>query len=1203
MFDREGTEGARDRTLQELRRWRARELASIAAALSVSPENAHHQARLETLSFLARAGAARGTQNPDRAALRRALAHLRDWAGWGDDQFSGLHTVAATFFGGSYLFLPSDPSTIHALQAIYRALPLVSGPIDSLRRVVETLVAAGRLSSELCHRCGFTRYERAATASSQIQIPTDSRLRELRRAVVFDREDLDLLFSDLNADAIEPLTCLPEQLDIVPLEPFMQDDQPIERQPLLRFDTCLIAYAPRLIDRACVHYVWKIASEDGWLPQFAEALHASTGTHVNWLFRLFGAESAHPSPEITFVEGAIVSQFGYQIDRDKFLLVTLATESPCNHRPIGTLWTAPGVEHFLHQNRKRERRPLVADSVGALLEINLVLPTTRAHDVQFPGRSQGLSSISMRVDELETIVLAEAVTNNALLLWKFAEHRAQVDGTELLSSEFLDIYALWQQRGRDLITMLGSGDAPHVVQIAPGVGRPLRERGARNADVHGEWDPEREAMIEMFRAEAESPLLYMSLERPWERMAVECGGKRLWISAGGPGAFNVVRTLARSFGYWAQYFRMAVTPFRIATDAPGVAVLRVHIDSTGPVRRMPNMPPDDRPTWTLEQADDVTYLRVHDNFWRNMRPDSNNDEVRLAATVLGVLDSVRITEAVLKSMQEAGTRDPRMRMLHSFDTRMHPEFTQQQFVPSLRRLQEADVLAVRHQTGSVLTQRHGHDRINGSHTSATLNEIVGELHRELSARLSELDARSAFTEFVGQVEAQVIAEKQQNLMLEALLACGMPRSELAEKYHVEWAKFSTRGTASRFLVEHIVGEIPKGRRRVSTAEFDRCVALASEIVLLGSVSDIAHFELSPVSLVFERSGYSIDARAYTDASSLVGRGITDSLLPTAKSDDIVLDVQRSDLFGELDRAAADEFGITLRDFGGAVAELINILQTEHPRILGIAEPTIRAELKQRLSWSDAQVDALKSSWALEPRARFPEPPTGVRKAELWPWKTNRSHSYIRRPIIWGFDGSVWCSAGHLWRSAKYLVDLCTTGRLKARSARMKAVMSKLVNRATAAFNDEVGLILERGGYKVRKRVDQFGHDRLVGPSGDLGDIDVLALDPARHELWLLECKDMSLGRAPHEVHNDLVALFGDGAGAHCTETKVRARLHWVETHRDAVASALAVNNASRLRIKAAIVLSRRLLSPLLARATLPVLITTDLSQRWALRDR
>ncbi|MGD1713478.1 hypothetical protein [Dapis sp. BLCC M172] len=128
-------------------------------------------------------------------------------------------------------------------------------------------------------------------------------------------------------------------------------------------------------------------------------------------------------------------------------------------------------------------------------------------------------------------------------------------------------------------------------------------------------------------------------------------------------------------------------------------------------------------------------------------------------------------------------------------------------------------------------------------------------------------------------------------------------------------------------------------------------------------------------------------------------------------------------------------------------------------------------------------------------------------------------------IIWGIR--------HLYEVQEYLIQFFLTGRLQAKSKEMKEIISKITNQAGEDFNNRIADWFEKDSKLiVCRQVKKIGEIKIEEQKGKpLGDIDVLVADPKNLCIKIVECKNFSMARAPHQMKNELDNLFiGKGKG-------------------------------------------------------------------------
>jgi hypothetical protein len=175
--------------------------------------------------------------------------------------------------------------------------------------------------------------------------------------------------------------------------------------------------------------------------------------------------------------------------------------------------------------------------------------------------------------------------------------------------------------------------------------------------------------------------------------------------------------------------------------------------------------------------------------------------------------------------------------------------------------------------------------------------------------------------------------------------------------------------------------------------------------------------------------------------------------------------------------------------------------------------------------------------------------------------------------------------------------LLLSGRLPASSTEMRSLMGEFNSERGELFNDQVADLFERlPDIKVRRRVK-----KILGPVGSLrppGDIDVLIAQAKKRRLLVVECKDLAVGRAPHELQSELTKLFeGEGGKPSAIERHLR-RTEWVSQNLTKVLHWLGLNdNGKRWKVNSLIIVDHELLTPYMKRVKAPIISYAELEKR------
>ena len=144
----------------------------------------------------------------------------------------------------------------------------------------------------------------------------------------------------------------------------------------------------------------------------------------------------------------------------------------------------------------------------------------------------------------------------------------------------------------------------------------------------------------------------------------------------------------------------------------------------------------------------------------------------------------------------------------------------------------------------------------------------------------------------------------------------------------------------------------------------------------------------------------------------------------------------------------------------------------------------------------------------------------------------------------------------------------------------------------------------RGDALVNKIVDSINSAKLIidqdiyiGPGHflkntiDIGDIDILVIDPNRKIVFSLECKSMSPSRNIKEMIEEVEKLFGSQSEMGWIDKHMR-RHKWLEANKQQI-SAKYKTDISDFTIKSIIITNEDMLTPHLRKQTLPIPFVTS----------
>lgn len=406
------------------------------------------------------------------------------------------------------------------------------------------------------------------------------------------------------------------------------------------------------------------------------------------------------------------------------------------------------------------------------------------------------------------------------------------------------------------------------------------------------------------------------------------------------------------------------------------------------------------------------------------------------------------------------------------------------------------------------------------------------------------------------------------------------------------SRISTTLLSSRFLIEYssFVGD-NKGRREIRDEEYDHMLALSSEVINRGILSDSLANELADVSLSILPSGRFGVSRddEYTEAvetfiSSKLQQGFTE--MP---SFDWFLD--DTALIDNARKAFNAENGITIDALSNVIHGLIDRLNEKSLDV----DMASREEITQYLAdfrevppkMSNEVLNLLTLSTGYGKKEEF-----WLFGKEVQPWKFNRKHSILNQSIILiEENNSTKFLHGKrtLQQSFQYKLQGFVESRGQGISREARSYSSRLNDKRGKAFEKQaIGEINSMLRGKAQSRVTKFGSIDLENYKGkNLGDIDLIYFDEVSHTMWIAELKALLGGRLPHEYISERDKLFGRDSSA---ETRLKNRVEVVNRHLDLVLTEFGIDGKiEEWNVSGVIIVESEILSALLNRGEFPIL--------------
>lgn len=1211
-------------------------LAAI-GGLQLMPENANRAYRLETLAHIVASlpdEHGKPTISTPRLKAITNAGLLADLASK-EDPCDNAFTEAFSFYGGSFTVFPGiveNPTFVlrNLANALFRSTePVANAHFASRARSVISGVLA--ISDAIAFRAGLGRgVEPRSKPRGPVHYPHAQRFAQLKRAVTFTEAEIHELLAAQGTD-ISAIVNLVAPLGGIDVEDFSFDNTPLLAKPIVRAGRDFIVALPSLLLPAARNEIIRHAQELGINDELAIHYNRAVwNTVASSLVRLHNVPLPYPpppsSPHLACFQDGL-----FELDTDKMIYVSLVSDPLTDYdatRPYGH-WDAGDIAKRLHR-RWQEVEAVILGSAyppNEILRLVIVSGVGRSTGLGFEGPTAPAKSlfIGMTASDLDTISWLEIA--DPLALWKFAEAHSEIrEETFVLTTGLLDEFHLY--RSRDYSYYLSDERRYTSLFIAPGGAGELRREVLRERDWHSApsyrsgYATEVTALFDTGSIPvylAQSTIAGGQVQVLVEGLPLPC-----WIvgehynSEEQHSLHSLYGQLAEAIGYWLWQFTTDLGP-RLTPLAANYRRILVRISLSpgeGWDRDVDVSEGAEAPievTCNLKSGAVHITLRPHiskalsraDNAGERMMMEHILTGLRalLPEAARNALNDDEIAK-ILDKYAPLGIKKKLLFLTSSATLELDRDG-----LPPHRKLQKADENRLLDELGRYLTQDEGLQigPLPDAERLPILRKVVDYFYRELERLVATLRPDGLLEWLVLHQESIVREAAFHKLTIPTRLACFSSEPEMIETLNKELPERASSGVASRFVIEYVVARPPNGLRPISLSVYDRLLALALQIVNFAFESDLINHELADFKFEILPSGRLGADRAKFEKAhdAYIPVYSASELMRTRtgfgrhwKGDQLTADTAGPDPRVEI--ATTKEFGHSLSELVSLMVEAANIGKEIDPGIACLPFTELVGRLTSELGWGRDKVTDALNLLSLEPRADFLKPPAPHRREDVYPWRYNRSLSYVRRSFLRrerdGVEEVLW-GTRNLYNAWNYLVHLCQQGRLQAKSVEMRQLIADFNIERGKKFNDRVAELFEQNPKLiVRRRVKKVNKHRLITPEGDdLGDIDVLTVDARKKRVTAIECKDLAIARTPYEMGSEVKNLFRGHENHKPIVERHQRRVEWIRRHLDDVLMWLQVSRSGKWKVEGLIVVDQVLFTPYVYKSPIPVLSLDELA--------
>ena len=1206
------------------------DLLATFASLQLIPENANRTLRLEVYSQVAassRIQAARPKIGYEELKalfaediLGKAFGHL-------EDPQENLFTESITFYGGNYVILPGLFESArfilrHLCMAIFQgAKPFPNA--DYVAKAHNIIKTALIISDIITRKAGLPRWlAPIENQNGHVVIPDLMRLNQLKQAVTFSFSQLRN-FSNEYLLLESGLGELSAPMGSISLSDEIVLEAGLLLKPIVRMHNSYIVGVPGAILTSTVYSLIRLANHYNVIEELADrycnAVWHSTCKSLGRLGNSIISDFPLPKLDMPCSRDGV-----FQLDSDKVMYVLLATDTSnqFDTSTIGDPFDARERSSQIYERLKVLPTEIFRSAKGLNDLLCVVIIEGVGRPILYARQNQGTCypvALDMSAEGLEMISFLE--DGNALELWKYANAASKIRATTKISpSAPLDEYQFYRSRNHSYYV---SDEAKlSAIAIFPGFAGELRKEVLTKCDFHGVVSYEEGHVIEVASLYGDRDIpIYVPIVDFGRRVSVLVEGLAIPIWVLGPEYKNENGKMQHSFyaqmadaiAYWLWQFTPTITKV-IQHAAEKLNRLCIKL----------NLPPEDEwiqksktggttdqsPVEVFANADQKEMLvKINPGLSQLLSTEDNEGERVLMRYLLKGLRCFaaepQISELsdtyIEQALNQHAPLGPKKKIF-AIDVCNDPRLWRLSW-PRYKKIHQSDRSQILDDISDhLLGVRHA--KIGPIESLdkqvAVLNDIVDMLYNKMRSLIASLSPAGLLEWLIIHHEAIVTEAANKRLISTTAPACFDNEHELLKTLARDFPELAASRLASNFLIEYVAATPPSGLHPISLTVYDRLMALASEIVNFGGISDLVKYRLADMEFAILPSGrLGRNPEAFESLRQQYFKSYTAGQVFRAKSSFgwywREAQVEKSNTDEQLlllDEATSAEWGVPLSDMANLMAEATAISLESQDHVSVKNETVLLETLSDRLSWTIDKTQTVLDLLILKNRNTFLKPGHPYRKEDVYPWRLDRALSYMRRPFVQRiFEGAtdVLWGVGHVYQANTYLLDWSNSGCLTGNSDLVKQLNGRINHARGEAFNDKVGDAFEQyPSFSVRKRVKKVG--KLRPP----GDIDVLVANQETCTIWIVECKDIKAGRSPHELKTEVFNLFEGTRSKKSSVEKQVQRVKWATNHSTQIAQFLNCNPSIKWKVQGVIITDSELFTPYLRKCPVKIVPYAEL---------
>lgn len=1059
-----------------------------------------------------------------------------------EDPTTNLFTDLITFYGGDYIIFPGITEggnfvLSHLLKAIYHH-PTCTLPERFTDNCMHVSLLILNLSNLIAKRLDYVRYIKDDIKESRIFIPSESELSKLKFAVTFSKvEILDLLKE--KGIAIEALEGFTLSLDDSALHGQFIQDSPLLKHPIICFGDEYVIASPTTMSYALTEWILAEAKALGCFKEVEEAYHDIIWNYTQLNLSQLGF-SLVKDPTLSETDNKGLREGIYQFDDDKLAYIQYVTgEDPTyetrKQQSINSVLGLPEYEGF------------------QFMDITLV--SSMGQDLFFMfGKTDNSKSIGMTIYEFE--VLVNLKDHSALDLWKYLNAKEEkLEDSHSMGTSFLDLFKVYKENEDSFYL---SDDSDEIrLHITYGYATDLYKEAKILRDEHSvlRSNNERLTHVGVVKKDQYAPVYYSTSDLGFElQFLVEGYYQPIWVSSDkevkkmAKGSRSLYYEMTDAIAYWLWQCQEFVVDKLIALGADPI-LFKFNFDDEdrfNPIER--NFTRDSQLSDHFKITSNrnqinitippsiIPYLYGTDNEGERelLRQLVDGFNLLLSNKGLSVIDQ----DGILKIIDNAAPLGSKKKIfiLDTADNLLLDPSN----LDKHRYIQNYDINVVLDSLVprlGPLCPPEGKITDKETKTKLTRDIVMKVLLPKLQTTISQYNSELLLRRLIGLNESLIRKREDLRVKTPTRIACFVSFEEQTRDLHDSLVKINQTTIAVRCLIEHLAAEPINGTKIISTTGIDELVAIMSSIIDWGSLGDQIEFDLFDIKM-----GILPSKRVGTEKKLF--KEIFDPYYASKSIENVkgALDTfeqvfpQHNPISGKeipesLDNAFNSEFNISLTRICEFIDCLGKIAFNQDKAYACLSKSKLFIEINEHDFFSREEFENTLMYLCLFNRGKVHKIPKGFDSFDISPWRFNRRLSLLRKPLVVvdtesADDPLIYWGLRQVLVSRLYLNDQCRTNRLRVpEDGPIQKVLGKLSQHNGTELVKSVFREVEGENLIVDSEVP-INPKSFLKNDKDIGDVDVLVIDPNTKTIYSLECKSMAPSRNIKEMVEEVGKLFG-----------------------------------------------------------------------------